>query len=270
MEATYLQSGDTIPYTPVGAVAAGVVVTVGTELIGIATHPIAAGALGALAVRGIFDVAKEATTTWAIGDAVYFAADDREATKTTSDVYIGMAALAAAANDATVRVQIRARDERSTDGLGDLSDVGNATPTLGRLVVGDGAAWQSAYLSPLSLPVSASGMGHLIVLHAVCTAAGAEDEVVATCPAGESLKLIDCWIVARDTQAANVKLHKGTAGADDITVAVAKGTADDRIVRFTTLVDAKDVLAAGETLMANFSAAGSAEVFALCVRVTPE
>ena len=57
-EATYVQCGDAIDYTPGSDVAAGQVVVL-SELIGIAKTAIKANELGALAVEGVFDVAKE-------------------------------------------------------------------------------------------------------------------------------------------------------------------------------------------------------------------
>jgi predicted RecA/RadA family phage recombinase len=114
MQATFIQAGDSIDYTPVSAVAAGQVVVVGSH-IGIARTPIAAGALGSLAVRGLFDVAK-VTGAITIGSALYWDADGDPvggtagtgALTTTSagNTFAGFAAAAAAESAATVRLNL--------------------------------------------------------------------------------------------------------------------------------------------------------------------
>ena len=73
MQATYIQVGREIDYTPVAAVEAGQVV-VQANLVGVATADIAAGKLGSLAVSGIFDVDQNAEIIPA-GAPVYWDAD---------------------------------------------------------------------------------------------------------------------------------------------------------------------------------------------------
>jgi len=111
-QATFVQVGESIDYTPVAAVTAGQVVVQGS-MIGVAKTPIAAGALGALAVRGVFDVVK-ANEQQALGAALYWDADGNPyggtagtgcATTTASgNTFIGFAQVAAGATDETVRV----------------------------------------------------------------------------------------------------------------------------------------------------------------------
>jgi predicted RecA/RadA family phage recombinase len=111
-QATFVQEGDAVDYTPVAAVAAGQVVLQGS-MIGVAKTPITAGALGALAVKGIFDVVK-ANEQQALGAALYWDADGNPyegeagtgcATTTSSgNTFIGFAQVAAGATDETVRV----------------------------------------------------------------------------------------------------------------------------------------------------------------------
>ena len=69
-EAAFVHDAEVIDYTPVSAVAAGDVIEVGSIPF-VATHDIAAAALGALATTGAFDVNKDASTFTA-GDAVYW------------------------------------------------------------------------------------------------------------------------------------------------------------------------------------------------------
>ena len=65
-KATFIQDGKSIDYTPGSAVSAGDVVVQG-DLIGIAKLDIAADALGALAVKGVFDFPKAAGDSTAHG-----------------------------------------------------------------------------------------------------------------------------------------------------------------------------------------------------------
>jgi predicted RecA/RadA family phage recombinase len=111
-QATFVQVGESIDYTPVSAVVAGKVVVQGS-MIGVAKTPIAAAVLGALAVKGIFDVVK-ANEQQALGAALYWDADGNPyggtagtgcATTTAGgNTFIGFAQAAAGATDETVRV----------------------------------------------------------------------------------------------------------------------------------------------------------------------
>ena len=72
-QARFIQVGESIDYTPGSAVAAGQVVVQGS-MIGVAKVPIEANRLGALAVKGVFDVVK-ANEQIALGAALYWDAD---------------------------------------------------------------------------------------------------------------------------------------------------------------------------------------------------
>ena len=113
--ATFIHDGKAIDYTPASDVSAGDVV-VQNNLVGIAKTPIAADALGALAVEGVFDVAKAAVEIEA-GKPVYWDADGNPVTgdagsgaaTTTEDgnVQMGFSIAAAADTDETVRVKLQ-------------------------------------------------------------------------------------------------------------------------------------------------------------------
>ena len=106
--ATFIHDGSAIDYTPTSDVAAGDVV-VQNDLVGIAKQPITAGALGALAVVGVFDVPKATGAGTAIGAGakVYWDAANSQATGTaTGNTYMGKAVAAAGNDDATVRVRL--------------------------------------------------------------------------------------------------------------------------------------------------------------------
>jgi predicted RecA/RadA family phage recombinase len=111
--ASYVDEGEAIDFTPVTAVAAGDVVVQGT-LVGVARTALAAGRSGSLAVRGLFDVVKGATT-FAAGAAVYWnpsglplggTAANGAAVPTSTSVLLGYAVRAASAIDRTVRVAV--------------------------------------------------------------------------------------------------------------------------------------------------------------------
>ena len=103
---TFIHDGDSIDYTPALAVDAGDVI-VQDEMVGVAKLDIAAGALGALAVAGVFDFPKSTGSSSAIvaGDNCYWDADNEVATTTASThKLIGKAVKAAADDDTTVRI----------------------------------------------------------------------------------------------------------------------------------------------------------------------
>lgn len=109
-EAVFLQKGDAIDYIPAADVAAGEVVVQG-DLVGVAKLDIAADALGALAVAGVFDVAKESGggVTFSAGDAVYW--DEANDLAVTTDgaganKQMGKAVADAADADAAVKVRL--------------------------------------------------------------------------------------------------------------------------------------------------------------------
>ena len=106
--ATFIHEGDQIDYTPAADVAAGAVV-VQNDLVGVAKTPIAASQLGALAVRGVFDLAKAggAGVTFATGQSVYWDAANDVAVETDgggANKLAGKAVAAAGDSDTTVRV----------------------------------------------------------------------------------------------------------------------------------------------------------------------
>jgi hypothetical protein len=204
----------------------------------------------------------------AIGDALYWNNSTKLLTKTTTDTYFGICMAPAAANDSMVKVHLRSLQDVVSKqlGLGDLSDVHTAAVTNGFLLTADGTAFHAGLLQLASLPTVADGeAGVPSVIRKTVTASGSGDQAVAT--AGRKLYVISAHCIARDTNAANVKLHSGTAGADDITEAIAKGTTDDAVIRWAKLIAEKQEVASGGTIKCNFSAAGSVEVILTVVPV---
>ena len=108
--ATFIHDGNSIDYTPGSAVSAGDVVVQG-ELVGVAKLPIAANALGALAVTGVFDLPKATGggTAIAAGANVYWDVADTEAkedSESGANKLIGKTVVATTDDDATVRVRL--------------------------------------------------------------------------------------------------------------------------------------------------------------------
>ena len=104
----FVHDGNSIDHTPSGAIAAGDVV-VQNDLVGIAVKAIAASALGALAVAGVFAMPKATTTSSAIavGKDVYWDDTNDVVTETvTGNTYVGKTVVAAVDADATVRVRL--------------------------------------------------------------------------------------------------------------------------------------------------------------------
>ena len=108
--ATFVHDGKAIDYTPGADVSAGDVVVQG-DLVAIAKLDIASGALGALAVTGVFDVPKTAGVGEAIGAGLKVYWDVADAVAKTDDEagankYLGKTVAAATDSDTTVRVRL--------------------------------------------------------------------------------------------------------------------------------------------------------------------
>jgi predicted RecA/RadA family phage recombinase len=112
MQAKFIQEGTYMDHTPVGAVAAGAVVVIGS-IIGIAVRAIAAGVKGALAVAGVFDIVQKGAII-PDGADVYWDADGdpyggtagtgAATTASEGNTYIGKAWGVTTATSSTVRV----------------------------------------------------------------------------------------------------------------------------------------------------------------------
>ena len=175
MQATFIQLGDSIDYTPGANVAAGAVVVQGT-LVGVARTPITASILGSLVVRGIFDVAK-AAVAFTAGAAVYWDADGdpvggtagtgAATTTRTSNTFMGFALAAASETATTVRTALRSVEATAAEvlALADLSDVGALDYTAGRILVADGDSYEDQAVSG-DVTLSGAGVASLNDAHA--------------------------------------------------------------------------------------------------------
>lgn len=85
--ADFVNSGETIPHTPVAAKSAGDIVVLASEIIGVVVADIEAGKLGALRVDGTFRF--DTSDTMTVGESAYYNATADEITDDSTDVYAG-------------------------------------------------------------------------------------------------------------------------------------------------------------------------------------
>ena len=100
--ASYVQKGDVVDHTPAAALAAGEVVVIGS-LVGVAPVAVAANALGALAVEGVYSMPCATGSTGAQGSAINWYAASGVAGAATG-VTAGKLAKARVATDTSVHV----------------------------------------------------------------------------------------------------------------------------------------------------------------------
>ncbi|HBT76706.1 MAG TPA: hypothetical protein DEB39_07225, partial [Planctomycetaceae bacterium] len=98
MQARFIHDGKSVDFFPAADVAAGTVIVEG-DLVGVTKLDIPAGRLGALAVVGVFDIAKnDAAIT--LGAKIYWDAAAKQAVTTaTGNKQLGIAIQAAEATD---------------------------------------------------------------------------------------------------------------------------------------------------------------------------
>lgn len=108
MDARYVQRGDAIDYTPTADVAAGDVVVLSNKLVGVAKLDIKAGELGALALTGVYEMAKATGVAFAAGGDVSWDRATRRAVApgTAGSGRLGHVVAAADAADQTVLVRL--------------------------------------------------------------------------------------------------------------------------------------------------------------------
>jgi len=98
----------------------------------------------------------------------------------------------------------------------------------------------------------------LAVYRNVPSASGGGDTALFT--TSRKIRPLLWWVIARDTDAANVKLKHGST---DFTGVTAKGAADDAVVMGASILAAQDEIASGVVISANLSAAGEVDVVLL-------
>ena len=107
MDARYVQRGDAIDHVPLEDVASGDVVVLG-KLVGIAKLDIKRDELGALALTGVYEVAKATGVAFAVGTEVAWDAANKKAVAagTSGSVKMGHAVALASAVETTMFVRL--------------------------------------------------------------------------------------------------------------------------------------------------------------------
>ena len=150
----------------------------------------------------------------------------------------------------------------SGDVIGTSLEAATASGDIGECLLDSGSA-SSPGASAIGNYDDDDG-GVPFVIKASLTAAGAEDEsIIASFP--RKAQVINAWMIARDTDAANVTLKQG---GNAFTAATDKGTDDDAIVPFDSIIAEQDEIAAETAVIATFSAAGSVDVFIKCLPIS--
>lgn len=102
--ASSVSDGKYLDYTAGADIAAGDVVVIGS-IVGVAPRPIANGAMGAVAVEGVFNIAKDGSDISA-GAAVNYYATSGVITTESTGVAAGYAVAAAGVSATTVNVKL--------------------------------------------------------------------------------------------------------------------------------------------------------------------
>jgi len=106
MTTKYVMSGDVLDYVAGSAISAGQVLLIGVR-IGVAMTAIANGATGAVAVEGVFTIAKLSTDVVAQGDLLYWDNTNSRMTLTSAgNTLAGYAAKAAGNGVTTVEINL--------------------------------------------------------------------------------------------------------------------------------------------------------------------
>jgi predicted RecA/RadA family phage recombinase len=83
MATNYVGKGDSVQYTAGANLTSGQPVLMG-DVLGICLTAIASGAVGSVALQGVYTVAKNSAEAWAIGDILFWDAGSSVLTKTAS------------------------------------------------------------------------------------------------------------------------------------------------------------------------------------------
>lgn len=108
MTSKYVMTGNVLDHVAGSNLAAGAVVVMGVR-VGVALNAIASGATGAVAVKGVFTLAKLSTDTVAQGALLYWdAANSRLTTTASANTLAGYAAKAAGSSTTTAEINLNA------------------------------------------------------------------------------------------------------------------------------------------------------------------
>ncbi|MDD4599627.1 hypothetical protein SDC9_04145 [bioreactor metagenome] len=105
-EATFIQGGAVIDYTAAADIVVGQVIPL-VSCVGVAQTDITNGAVGAVAITGVYECAAVTTAAFAVGDVLYWDDTNSVLTKTdTSNTKAGICVATKLQAGATARVKI--------------------------------------------------------------------------------------------------------------------------------------------------------------------
>jgi predicted RecA/RadA family phage recombinase len=221
-----VQKGCSIDYTPGSAVSAGDVV-VQNGLVGVAEIDIAANALGALAIEGIFDFTKQASASviFAIGDPSYWDDSNNRVVADHNDganAFVGTVVKAAGDTATTARIKLNDQSSQAGAGSGALTysqEAASAAVT--------NTTVQTAFDKSYTIPASTLRPGDVIRVRAqgIATATNSTDtlnailrigtvDVIATAAldvADNDIFVIDADIVIRTNGASGTFVAGGSS-----------------------------------------------------------
>ena len=186
----FIHRGDSIDHTPAAAVAAGEVVIVG-NLIGVATHSIAAGILGAIALVGVFAFDKSGSTgpVFAVGDEVHWDAVNELAVHAAAGTYpLGICTEAAGASDTSVRARLVQQAPPTSGLIREAVDLTSASKTLDAQDIGKALVVTGSGTYVVTLPSTAAGLIFTVIAAAdgarVALSPAAADKIMGADLAG--------------------------------------------------------------------------------------
>jgi hypothetical protein len=193
----------------------------GAEFIGITAHKVAIGEMVSVTLRSASRSYKAvASGVLAVGATLY-GANDGKVSDSVSGTAQGVALEAATADGNVIEI---------------LSNNGAA-----------GA------IGPAAVVVEAADQGAIpILIRKVCNF-DAVPTAIAVATAARKLRIIDWWLRSLDTTAANITVKN--AGTSISTAVLAKGTANDAIVRAASIVEAQATISSGAAITAESSVA---------------
>lgn len=153
-------------------------------------------------------------------------------------------------------------DDAGTVVIGTCIDSGTAASAIASFIPNNAAGCTIDPDAFVDADLDGAGTPEIVLGGAFTFATATLTQTFATLT--RKLRLIDFWVIARDTTAANIKL---TDSSNDMTGNIAKGTNDATIVRAGTIVAAYDEVAAAGVIQVVASAACACDVYARFIAI---
>lgn len=153
--------------------------------------------------------------------------------------------------------------DSGTYAIGTALEAATADGSIIEVLLDAGTGSQPGY-SALAVFDETYDIGVPVVLRKTVTNITGSAATTTEWTAQRKLRMLDVWMVSRDTQAANVTVLNDT---DAFTSTTAKGTADNTRVAFTTFDDTYEDVASGDPIKVTMSADGIVDIYILAVPV---